>query len=113
MKNFLSFSIVILLLAACTNNTNCDYYEPVNVMMEVVEINPTSGDNFEVLLRFNRSDLGSELQSLGEIRNTDIDRDYLENNNIVLGNVYMGTVTQLKSGSCKPYYVSFNFKFQE
>ena len=117
LKSLIQFSGLASLLALSDCNENsgpCEWYPQEHVRMDVVKIEPidNSGEKFEVWLEFNKSILGKENQRLSELRGHDISREFIEVNHISTEITYTGHVTELKSGNCDPYYLSFNFGFK-
>jgi hypothetical protein len=104
----------LLALSACGDNSGpCEWYPQEQVRMDVVKIEPLddAGEQFEVWLEFNKSILGKENQKLSELRGHDITREFLELNHITTDITFIGNVTELKSGDCEPYYLSFDSGF--
>lgn len=107
-------SLLAMTLFSCQPQGSgpCDYDKEIYVKAEVLEVEPLGDDKFEVWLEFNKSILGKEKQALSDLREVTINRAFLEANRIQPGIIYTGYVTELKSGDCQPYYLSFEAEFK-
>lgn len=104
---FLPLLSCVALLSGCDQsasqaNGEC-YYETVTTNAEVIGLKPHPEGNgrISVILDFKASILALEDQEMGELKDVNIDHDFLVRNHVEIGNKYEVSVTELVRGDCK------------
>lgn len=120
MKFYFCAGLALTIVAGCRQSSGPCQYDIITVQAKVISVEPYKEENdttqlYHIVLRFNESNLAKKDQLLEEwvprIKgNTNI--DFLTRNNIHKGNIYPGTVSELKNGNCQPVYVSFDYYFK-
>ena len=107
----LLFLFSLLLLNGCKDKTasNDCYYERVDTMAEVIDIRKSQSEEgrMEVILDFKASQLAFEDQEMGALKDVQIDQDFIDRNQIRIGNQYSVVVSEITKGNCVPRVVSF------
>ena len=107
----LLFLFSLLLLNGCKDETasNVCYYERVDTMAEVIDIRQSQSEEgrMEVILDFKASQLAFEDQEMGALKDVQIDQDFIDRNQIRIGNQYSVVVSEITKGNCVPRVVSF------
>lgn len=120
MNYYFCIGLLIIAFGGCRQPSGPCEYEIQPVEARIVSIEPykegkDSTQLYSIVLRFNQSGLAKENQRLEEwvprIRGK-TNADFLNRNNIREGNIYPGTVSELKSGHCQPVHVSFDYYFK-
>lgn len=114
---FFTSALLCLIIVSCKNqNKNvgpCDYYyNDFKAQIKGIEPFMENGKElFHVKMEFDNSILYKEIQLLEELKNIEIDSAFIKRNNLKVGNIYTGTVSEIKEGDCQPLFVSFNHDF--
>jgi len=107
----LLFLFSVLLLNGCKDKTasNDCYYERVDTKAEVIDIRQSQCEEgrMEVILDFKASQLAFEDQEMGALKDVQIDQDFIDRNQIRIGNQYSVVVSEITKGNCVPRVVSF------
>ena len=107
----LLFLFSVLLLKGCKDKTasNDCYYERVDTKAEVIDIRQSQCEEgrMEVILDFKASQLAFEDQEMGALKDVQIDQDFIDRNQIRIGNQYSVVVSEITKGNCVPRVVSF------
>lgn len=115
IKHAAIFLIAANALIACTTPSNKSqdcFYSTIDTHAEVIDLKPGVNGKIRVILDFEASKLALEDQELGELKNLEIDHDFLVRNNIEIQNKYSVTVSEITKGDCTPIFVSFNHAFE-
>jgi len=109
--------LIILGLGGCNQPTDgggCEY-DTFDFVAEVKDIRPQQDnpDVLDVVLDFNTSTLALEDQTFGELREVVVDSAYFKRNHMRVGIKYTGTVSEIRTGTCNPFFISFNHKFRD
>lgn len=114
IKHFI-FTTLILTALACTQKSSPCAYDEIIFKAEVTEITSYQEDGqtlHHVKLDFNKSSLYGTDQYLEKIKEVKIDSAFLKRNNLKIGNIYSGTVSEILEGNCQSLYISFNQKLR-
>ena len=120
MKIFFFLPLLSVLLSGCLPKNGPCEYDITEIQAKIISIEPyknkaDSTQLYHIILRFNESNLAKQDQFLEDwvprIKGK-TGASFLENNNITVGDIYPGTVSEKKSGNCQPVYVSFNNYFK-
>lgn len=113
---FLSLCIIV---NACQDQKTAPkegcYYETVETLAEVIDMKPHPDGNgkIAIILDFKASVLALEDQELGELKQLNIDHDFLTRNGIEMHNKYEVVVSELIKGDCDTKMtVAFNHAFE-
>lgn len=117
-KVYFLFALVIG-FSACNSSskTPCDY-NIIEVKAKIVDMakaeDPKTGEMvYTIFMDFDESSLSGEIQNLNELMGYYINDDFFDRNNLKLGNIYKGIVSEKVSGSnCPELYVSFEAGFK-
>jgi len=115
MRQLFIFSLAILSIQACSFKKGPCNYEEVKFKAEITAINPYKKENkelYEIVLEFNNSSLYGSKQTLNEIKNIEIDKAFVERNQLRLQKTYTGVVNETEDKHCTKRYVSFNQKLK-
>ena len=114
IRFILCIGLLPLLFSSCQEPSGACDYRYFDFEATVTNITPyKEGTNnlLHVEMSFNKSDLYNSPQYFEQLKNIKIDSSYIKRNNIHLGNIYSGTVSEITKGNCTPLFVSFNQKF--
>lgn len=121
MKNPVPFIVFCsLVFAGCVREKGPCEYTITEIEARVVSLEPFQVKDdttlfYHIVLRFNESELAKKNQLLEDwvpkIKGK-TNSYFLKNNNIKIGDIYPGTVSEILSGNCQPVYVSFNNFFK-
>ena len=109
--------LVLVFLFGCSESAKDSdecYYEVIDTEAEVINLkaHPEGEGRIAVILDFKASSLALEDQELGALKDVKIDHDFIERNNIEIGNRYSVNVSELTKGDCTPQFVSFNHSLE-
>ncbi|MGD1845219.1 MAG: hypothetical protein ACFB10_07485 [Salibacteraceae bacterium] len=109
-----AFFALVFFFAACQGGSKtggpCDYKQ-TPFQATVSEIATGDDGKIAVKLEFNVSTLAMETQDLSDFITEEVTQEMIDKRRIKVGNVYLGTVSEINSGSCQPVVVSFDSDF--
>lgn len=112
------FFLVFTFFTSCNSNQSgpCEYFEFKNTKAEIISITPKKGidGEFDVWLEFDKSSLGKEKQSFGELKGIKITQEFLNKNNLRVGLRLPCVVNEIKpgTGDCTPLVIGWNTVFK-
>lgn len=131
-KKIISIVLIYIFICACRQNSGPCEYTINEIRAKVIFIEPYKEKNdttqlYHIVMRLDESSLGGENQFLENLVpriKGKTNAKFIELNHITVGNIFPGTVSELKKNqskwtdsvfnrsSCQPVYVSFNFYFK-
>lgn len=120
MNSYFCAALIPVIFLGCRQSSEPCEYEIYPVEARIISIEPYKEVNdttqlYHIILRFNQSNLAIQNQWLEDwlpgVKGK-TNAEFLNRNKIKEGNIYPGTVSELKTGNCQPLYVSFDYYFK-